>query len=408
MSRRNNSSSNPVRWVVLILMITVIGFLLAITIYQNKQNSPSANLPPVPALQWSSPPAMTIDTQKQYFATLQTDKGDIRIQLFADKSPRTVNNFVFLARAGFYDGVTFHRVLQDFMAQGGDPTGTGMGGPGYEFADELDPSLTFSEPGVVAMANSGPNTNGSQFFITFTPQTQLNGGYTIFGKVVDGMSVVLALKLRDPQQDPNYIGDAIRKVVIEETTTAMAPELIAPALLTSPTPQPGRPLAALALEAREDLFTTPPVLAIDLSRSYQAVLETTKGKIQMDLLDSEAPRGVNNFIVLANLGYWDHFPISRAQPGGWVFTGGGSSGRITNIGYSLPTESNQPDTAGAVGYCSGSQDADASGSAICILLRDHPALVGIFTGFGRVTEGLDVASTLTAMDQIETITIFEK
>ncbi len=168
------------------------------------------------AKQYSAPPPMTIDVTKQYFATVKMENGgEFVIQLFPDKAPITVNNFVFLAREGFYDGTTFHRVLADFMAQGGDPTGTGGGGPGYEFANE-DSDLTFNKAGVVAMANAGRDTNGSQFFITFSPQEYLNGNYTIFGQVVQGMDVVMNIRLRDPQQNPNYEGDKIESVTIEE------------------------------------------------------------------------------------------------------------------------------------------------------------------------------------------------
>ncbi len=166
--------------------------------------------------QWTSPPPMTIDTSVQYFATVKMKKGgQFIIQLFADKAPVTVNNFVFLARQGFYDGTTFHRVLDGFMAQGGDPTGTGMGGPGYEFQNEYS-DLTFDKVGVVAMANSGTDTNGSQFFITLGPAEWLNEGYTIFGQVVEGMDVVFGIKLRDPDQNPNFIGDAIEMIAIQE------------------------------------------------------------------------------------------------------------------------------------------------------------------------------------------------
>lgn len=168
------------------------------------------------AKQYSAPPPMTIDTTKQYFATVKMEKGgEFVIQLFPDKAPITVNNFVFLAREGFYDGTTFHRVLADFMAQGGDPTGTGGGGPGYVFQNE-DNDLTFDKPGVVAMANAGRDTNGSQFFITFGPQEYLNGNYTIFGQVIQGMDVVMNIRLRDPQQNPNFEGDKIKSITIEE------------------------------------------------------------------------------------------------------------------------------------------------------------------------------------------------
>jgi cyclophilin family peptidyl-prolyl cis-trans isomerase len=161
-------------------------------------------------------PPMTIDPNKEYFATFKLAKGgEIVIQLFPDKAPKTVNSFVFLAREGYYDGTTFHRVLEGFMAQGGDPTGTGMGGPGYEFENE-DSDLTFDREGVVAMANAGRDTNGSQFFITFSPQERLNGGYTIFGQVVEGMDVVKSITLRDPDTFPDFPGDTIDSVTITE------------------------------------------------------------------------------------------------------------------------------------------------------------------------------------------------
>ncbi|HOG47990.1 MAG TPA: peptidylprolyl isomerase [Anaerolineae bacterium] len=161
---------------------------------------------------------MAIDPAKTYTATIVTDKGDITIELLAAQAPQTVNNFVFLARQGYYDGVTFHRVLEGFMAQGGDPTGRGGGGPGYEFADEITPELTFDGPGIVAMANSGPNTNGSQFFITYAATTHLNGKHTIFGRVTAGMDVAEQLTLRDPQKNPNAPpGDAMRTIRITES-----------------------------------------------------------------------------------------------------------------------------------------------------------------------------------------------
>lgn len=166
--------------------------------------------------QYSSAPPMTIDKTKQYFATVKMAKGgEFVIQLYPDKAPITVNSFVFLAQQGFFNGVTFHRVLEGFMAQGGDPTGTGSGGPGYQFANE-DSDLKFDKAGVVAMANAGRDTNGSQFFITFGPTPDLNGGYTIFGQVISGMDVVNGLKRRDPQQNPTFLGDAIQTVTITE------------------------------------------------------------------------------------------------------------------------------------------------------------------------------------------------
>jgi peptidylprolyl isomerase len=164
--------------------------------------------------QYSTAPAMSIDTTGKYFATVKmANGGEFKIALYADKAPITVNSFVFLSCKGFFDGVTFHRVLEGFMAQGGDPTGTGMAGPGYEFVNE-DSDLTFDKAGVVAMANAGPDTNGSQFFITFGPADFLNGGYTIFGQVVSGMDVVNNITRRDPDQNPSFTGDAMESVTI--------------------------------------------------------------------------------------------------------------------------------------------------------------------------------------------------
>lgn len=150
--------------------------------------------PETPGLlkQWSTPPAMQIDTSKTYFTTIDTTLGTFKIQLFVSESPKTVNNFVFLSQQGFYNGVIFHRIIKTFMIQTGDPTGTGTGGPGYRFADELPPKHSY-DPAIVAMANAGSNTNGSQFFIcTGSDAKRLNDypNYTQFGKVVNGMDVV--------------------------------------------------------------------------------------------------------------------------------------------------------------------------------------------------------------------------
>ena len=173
-------------------------------------------MPTVSYKQYDAYPPMTIDPVKKYFAKFKMEKGgEFIIELYPDKAPLTVNSFVFLARDGYFDGVTFHRVLEGFMAQGGDPTGTGGGGPGYQFANE-DSDLTFDKPGVLAMANAGRDTNGSQFFITFGATPQLNGDYTIFGQVIEGMDVVDGITRRDPQQNPNFTGDVIESITITE------------------------------------------------------------------------------------------------------------------------------------------------------------------------------------------------
>jgi cyclophilin family peptidyl-prolyl cis-trans isomerase len=169
----------------------------------------------MPAKQWNKPPEMVIDPKKKYTATLSTDKGDIVLELFADKTPKTVNNFVFLAKEGFYDGTIFHRVIEDFMVQGGDPTGRGTGGPGYRFADEFHPALKHNKPGIFSMANAGPGTNGSQFFITHVPTPWLDGKHTIFGQVISGMDVLLSIPPRDPMKlDSPAI--KLNKVTVQE------------------------------------------------------------------------------------------------------------------------------------------------------------------------------------------------
>jgi cyclophilin family peptidyl-prolyl cis-trans isomerase len=165
---------------------------------------------------YNAPPEMEIDPSKTYVATIETEKGDIVIELFADKVPNTANNFVFLARQGFYDDTTFHRVLKDFMAQAGDPTGTGSGGPGYRFRDEFHPTLKHDGPGILSMANAGPNTNGSQFFITFKDTSWLDGRHAVFGRVTGGMDVLESLTLRDPSKAPSFTGDLIKTIRIEE------------------------------------------------------------------------------------------------------------------------------------------------------------------------------------------------
>ena len=165
-------------------------------------------------LLYDAPPPLAVDPSQPYFATVKTNKGIFCIELLVARATQTVNSFVFLSQEGFYDGAPFHRVLPDFVAQTGDPTGSGFGGPGYRFDDEIDPQLKYDEPGVVAMANSGPNTNGSQFFITYQAIPDLDGKYTIFGRVVQGMDVVENLQPRDPQQNPYAPADLIQAITI--------------------------------------------------------------------------------------------------------------------------------------------------------------------------------------------------
>ncbi len=212
---------------------------------------------------YSAPPPMQIDPTKLYTATISTSKGDIVVRLFADKAPRTVNNFVFLARQGFYNGTTFHRVIPGFMAQGGDPTGTGTGGPGYQFPDEFHPDLKHDRPGILSMANAGPNTNGSQFFITYKATPWLDNVHSVFGEVIEGMDVLEALTPRDPEQSPNFTGDVIKEIVITESgvpvTTTQG---------TVSTPAPVQPLQAGA-QVYETILTGAGLSRVGLDSTQQ-------------------------------------------------------------------------------------------------------------------------------------------
>jgi len=207
-----------VQWAALAVIVIVAGVIIWLVVPSIKPAVPAASEAPAQtgAKQYASAPPMTIDKTKQYFATVKMARGgEFVIQLFPDKAPVTVNSFVFLANQGFYNGVTFHRVIDGFMAQGGDPTGTGGGGPGYEFQNEVN-DLQFDKAGVVAMANAGPNTNGSQFFITFGPYGLSESDYTIFGQVISGMDVVNGITRRNPDDNPSFAGDAMESVTITE------------------------------------------------------------------------------------------------------------------------------------------------------------------------------------------------
>lgn len=194
----------------------IVLLVIAFFVWRLIPSGTSANAGSGEPMQYAAAPEMTIDVNKKYFANVEMENGGtFVIELFADKAPVTVNSFVFLAREGFYNGTTFHRVLDGFMAQGGDPTGTGAGGPGYSFEDEFS-DLTFDKEGLLAMANSGPGTNGSQFFITYAPTPHLNNLHTIFGQVIEGMDVVNGLTRRDPNANPDFFGDAIAIIAITE------------------------------------------------------------------------------------------------------------------------------------------------------------------------------------------------
>jgi cyclophilin family peptidyl-prolyl cis-trans isomerase/protein-disulfide isomerase len=201
--------------------IPVIPFLLINgEIYQGPRDARSldnlVNLLRMEALQFTACPPFVIDPARDYTAVLETTKGSIILQLFPREAPTAVNNFVFLARQGWYDGIGFHRVIPDYVVQAGDPSGTGFGSPGYAFADEIS-NLRFDRPGILAMANAGPDSNGSQFFITYRAIPELNGLHTIFGQVLQGMDVLTALTPRDPSQRAELVEpDRILKITIQE------------------------------------------------------------------------------------------------------------------------------------------------------------------------------------------------
>jgi cyclophilin family peptidyl-prolyl cis-trans isomerase len=227
--RRRKARQRVVRYITIGIVVLAVVAIVWVVVASQPPKANTGNVAPTVAvanngnaeptiavMQFASPPPMQIDITKQYFATIKMAKGgQFVIQLYPDKAPITVNSFVFLAQNKFYDGTTFHRVLEGFMAQGGDPTGTGSGGPGYQFVNEKN-DLTFDKAGVVAMANGGPNTNGSQFFIMFGPYSLSESDYTIFGQVTSGMDVVNGLTRRDPDQNPTFPGDAMESVTITE------------------------------------------------------------------------------------------------------------------------------------------------------------------------------------------------
>jgi cyclophilin family peptidyl-prolyl cis-trans isomerase len=198
------------------LGVVVLLIIAGVLFFSPKDQTACERFADIPvAAQYSEPP-LNIDVTKQYFANVKmANGGEFVIQLYPDNAPKTVNSFIFLSCKGYFEGITFHRVLEGFMAQGGDPTGTGSGGPGYQFENE-DSDLTFDKAGVVAMANAGRDTNGSQFFITFGPTPQLNGDYTIFGQVIEGVDVVDGITRRNPEENPGFQGDAIETITITE------------------------------------------------------------------------------------------------------------------------------------------------------------------------------------------------
>ena len=390
---------------------------------QQPQSSPtSAPVAQEPATKsYASGPPMTIDTNKSYTATFQMEKGgEFTIELYPKEAPNTVNSFVFLVRDGYYDGITFHRVLEGFMAQSGDPTGTGSGGPGYTFDNEPSPLRRHDTAGTVSMANAGVRggrgTNGSQFFITLVPTTFLDGNlpdgtpkdcsipgtscHTVFGRVTEGMDVINSISLRDPARATTP-GDAIETIVITEgeptTTSASIPK--EPAIKT---------------------YVSPPPMTIDTDKSYTATFQLEKGgEFTIELYPKEAPNTVNSFVFLARDGYYDGITFHRVIEGfmaqGGDPTGTGSGGP----GYQFdnePSPLRRHDTPGSVSMAnSGVRNGlGTNGSQFFITLVPTTFLDGneadgtpkdcsipgtsCHTVFGRVIEGMDIVNGISIRD----------
>jgi peptidylprolyl isomerase/peptidyl-prolyl cis-trans isomerase B (cyclophilin B) len=372
---------------------------------------------------YDAPPAMEIDANQYYYATLKTDRGNIKVQLFADRAPITVNNFVFLARQGYYDNTMFHRVLDGFMAQAGDPTGTGSGGPGYEFEDEIYPGLVFDRSGLLAMANRGPATNGSQFFITFAPTEWLNGGHTIFGEVIEGADVLNKITRRDPVQTPNFPGDTIYTIVIEEANTSVlpTPSPSPPTPTPTPTPTPfapssldssDRPLAKIPAAERANYFNVPPEMALDAGKRYVATITTSRGELVVNLHDDQAPLAVNNFVLLANLGFYDDTPVALVRPDDSIIIGAPDNNPLNDAGYKFAAEvgADIEMEIGAIAYIPFDRLPDgailsSSSQLLIALIKPPPAFNANFSFFGQIVEGLEVLKQLTTEDGIKTIAI---
>lgn len=364
---------------------------------------------------YEAAPPMTIDPSKIYYATFKTDKGDIKVQLFPECAPLAVNNLVYLAREGYYDNTTFHRVLDGFMAQAGDPTGSGAGGPGYQFEDEFLCDVGFDRPGLLAMANAGPATNGSQFFITFAPTEWLNGLHTIFGEVVEGSEVLDQLTRRDPGANPTSEGDKLLTVLIEESDVSQLAQV--PAIIPTPAPlSPSdldageRPLAAMPGAEKANYFNTPPAQTLDTSKQYTATIKTAKGDMVMALYDDLAPTAVNNFITLANLGFFDGLPINQVNPNELLVFGAPDNNPRNDAGYQIVAERNLPVelTEGSVAFVplGNGPDALSSSSQLLVALFPPPQEINAdFSFFGQIVEGLENLKGLVMGDIVDSVTI---
>ena len=360
----------------------------------------SAAQPQAAIMQWAAPPTMSIDASKAYHATLRTTYGDITVELYPGEVPVTVNNFVFLARQGFYDGVAFHRVLRGFMIQGGDPTGTGRGGPGYRFADEQVTRGYLR--GTLAMANSGPDTNGSQFFIMHE-DFALPKDYTIFGMVTEGWVVLdaianTAVSARVPGGEQSLPLDdiVIQSIEVREgekiSSAPATPIPSAAASASQPTPTPSAAAAVQQPQEANMQWDSPPAMSIDTARQYQATLRTTYGDITVELHPSEVPATVNNFVFLARQGFYDGVRFHRIIRGFMVQSGDPTGTGRGGPGYRFADEPVTRDYLRGT-LAMANAGPNTNGSQFFIMHQDG-GLPPAYTIFGLVTEGLDVLDAI--------------
>lgn len=362
---------------------------------------------------FSGPAAQYVQANTIYIATIVTDKGNIVAELYQD-TPLGLNNFVTLALDGFYDGLTFHRVEPGFVVQGGDPLGTGGGGPGYE----IDAEINYPHPrGALAWARTSDDINpdrmssGSQFYITLAQTEFLDNQYSVFGYVIEGMDVV----------DQIAAGDKIQRVDITTATTTKLPTpyptatpTTAPTPTITPTPfapasQEGRPLASVEVAKRDKYFNTAPAMTIDTTKKYEATIETAKGNIVMELDPALAPVTVNNFVTLANLGYFDNMPVAHVEPTVYAVFGSPLGRPDSDVGYSLASEvsaqSSQLVTGTVAMYpiYTETGDVTASGSQFFFSFALVPEGGVQLNVMGTVTSGLEIAQSLIGMDAQATV-----
>ncbi len=350
---------------------------------------------------FAAPPPMIINPDKFYVATIVLEKGgEMSFRLFPQEAPQTVNNFVYLAEAGFYDGTSFFRVIPGFVAQGGDPLDDGTGDPGYTFPDEFSPDLAHDRIGVLSMANTGPDTNGCQFFITFAPTPWLDDHHTVFGRLIDGLETLQAITPRDPETATGR-GDVIETIRITEMDEPPLSRLPADEEIAVPE-EP---------EARANLYPQPPAMTIDPTAHYTATLVTPKGEIVLTLRSDAAPQTVNNFVFLARAGFYDGLTFHRVEPD-FVIQGGDPLGTGQGgPGYVIPPEIGLPHTPGALAMARlsdrGNPRRMSSGSQFYITLTQTEFLDGAYTVFGYVAEGMDVVQAIEVGDPIEQVIIEE-